>query len=85
MEGGGAGEVHPLRDGPNAVGRENGDVTFPGDRYVSGRHARIDVSGGTALLTDVGSSNGTFVRLDGPATLASGDQVLIGAQLLQLE
>jgi pSer/pThr/pTyr-binding forkhead associated (FHA) protein len=85
LEGGGAGEVFPLRLGENALGREVGQVCFPGDRYVSARHARIDVSDGGVLLTDVGSSNGTFVRVGGPTRISSGDQVLIGMQLLRVE
>ena len=85
LEGGGLGDVRPLREGDNAVGRDAGDVTFPGDRYVSARHARIDVSGPVAILTDLGSSNGTFLRISGPTALVPGDQLLIGAQLLRVE
>jgi len=85
LEGGGTGEVFPLRLGSNAVGRETGDVTFPGDRYVSGRHARIDVTETAVTLTDLGSSNGTFLRVTGPTDLVPGDQVLLGMQLLRVE
>lgn len=85
LEGGGLGEVIPLRAGANAVGRDTGDVSFPGDRYVSGRHARIDVGEGAITLTDLGSSNGTFLRASGPTDVGPGDQVLLGMQLLRLE
>lgn len=85
LEGGGTGEVFPLRHGENALGREVGHVCFPGDRYVSARHARLDVSDGSVLLTDVGSSNGTFVRLSAPTRIGPGDQVLVGMQLLRVE
>ncbi|HVP68561.1 MAG TPA: FHA domain-containing protein [Anaeromyxobacteraceae bacterium] len=85
LEGGGTGEVFPLRLGANSVGREMGDVTFPGDRYVSGRHARIDVTETAVTVTDLGSSNGTFLRVTGPTDLAAGDQVLLGMQLLRVE
>jgi hypothetical protein len=85
LEGGGMGEVFPLRAGANAVGREAGEITFPGDRYVSGRHARLDVGEAAVTLTDLGSSNGTFVRTTGPTDLAPGDQVLLGMQLLRIE
>jgi len=85
LEGGGTGEVYPLRLGANSVGRETGDLTFPSDRYVSGRHARIDVSETTVTLTDLGSSNGTFLRATGPTDLVPGDQVLLGMQLLRVE
>jgi hypothetical protein len=85
LDGGGTGEAFPLGDGEHVVGRQSGDIAFPADRYVSGRHARLDVQGGTATLTDLGSSNGTFVRIAGPTELAPGDQLLVGAQLLRLE
>ncbi|HET9597716.1 MAG TPA: FHA domain-containing protein, partial [Anaeromyxobacteraceae bacterium] len=85
LEGGGVGEVFPLADGESLVGREAGDVTFPSDRYVSARHARIDVAAGGVTITDVGSSNGTFVRAAGPTEIGPGDQVLIGMQLLRIE
>lgn len=85
LEDGGLGEIFPLAEGENAVGREAGRVTFPADRYVSARHARLLVKGEVVTLEDVGSSNGTFVRVTGRARLAPGDQLLVGAQLLRVE
>ncbi len=85
LEGGGLGEIFPLRAGDNLIGREAGDVTFPSDRYVSGRHARLDVAEASVTLSDLGSSNGTFVKIAGAVELAPGDQVLVGLQLLRLE
>jgi len=85
LEGGGLGEMFPLRTGENLVGRESGDLTFPADRYVSGRHARVDVGEGGVTITDLGSSNGTFVKIGAAVELNPGDQVLVGMQLLRLE
>ena len=85
LEGGGLGEIFPLKDGENLLGREAGEVTFPGDRYVSARHARIAVDGRDVTLADAGSSNGTYVKIAGPTELAIGDQLLVGAQLLRVE
>jgi pSer/pThr/pTyr-binding forkhead associated (FHA) protein len=85
LEGGGLGEVIPLRAGASTIGRESGEVSFPGDRYVSGRHARIDVGEAAVTLTDLGSSNGTFVRVSGPTEIGAGDQLLLGMQLLRVE
>lgn len=85
LDGGGSGEVFPLRRGENAIGREAGQVCFPTDRYVSARHARIDVSDTGMVLTDVGSSNGTFVRINGPTQVVPGDQILIGMRLLRVD
>jgi pSer/pThr/pTyr-binding forkhead associated (FHA) protein len=85
LEGGGVGEVFPLHEGENTVGRDAGEVTFPGDRYVSARHARVDVFGASVTLTDAGSSNGTFVRIGRATPLEPGDQLLVGGQLLRVE
>ncbi len=85
LEGGGLGEIFPLREGENVVGREAGEVTFPADRYVSARHARHRRGEGGVTLADAGSSNGTYVKLAGTTELAAGDQVLVGAQLLRVE
>lgn len=85
LEGGGVGDVFPLREGENLLGRETGDVSFPGDRYVSARHARLDVHAGGVTLTDTGSSNGTYVKIAGSTELSSGDQLLVGGQLLRVE
>jgi len=85
LEGGGLGEVFPLKEGENAIGREAGDVNFPNDRYVSARHARLDVKPDGITLLDVGSSNGTFVKIAGSTELAGGDQLLVGGQLLRVD
>ncbi len=85
LEGGGLGEVFPLSDGANAIGRDAGEIAFPGDRYVSARHSRIDVDGDEVTLSDEGSSNGTFVKIAGTTDLAPGDLLLVGAQLLRVD
>lgn len=85
LDGGGVGEIFPLRPGENTVGRDAGDVTFPGDRYVSARHAVIRVEPGGVTFTDLGSSNGSFVKVVGAAALSPGDQLLLGAQLFRLD
>jgi pSer/pThr/pTyr-binding forkhead associated (FHA) protein len=85
LEGGGLGEIFPLREGENAIGREAGEVTFPSDRFVSARHARIDVAGDEVTLADAGSSNGIFLKIAGTTELAPGDLLLVGAQLLRID
>jgi pSer/pThr/pTyr-binding forkhead associated (FHA) protein len=85
LEGGGAGEAFLLPPGERTIGREAGYVTFPADRYVSARHARIVVTADGAILSDAGSSNGTFVRISAVTELRTGDEVLVGGQLLRVE
>jgi pSer/pThr/pTyr-binding forkhead associated (FHA) protein len=85
LEGGGLGEIFPLRDGENTIGREVGDVSFPADRYVSAQHARLQVAGEAITIADLGSSNGTFVKITAATDLVAGDQLLVGAQLLRVD
>jgi hypothetical protein len=85
LDGGGVAEVFPLHPGENSVGRDAGDVTFPGDRYVSARHAVIQVEPGGVTFTDLGSSNGSFRKVLGATELAPGDQLLLGTQLFRLD
>ena len=57
------------------------------DPDVSRRHAEIQVSSGDILISDLGSTNGTFVngeRIDQPRTLRDGDEVRIGAVVWRL-
>ncbi|MDB4988043.1 MAG: Basic proline-rich protein precursor [Myxococcaceae bacterium] len=67
------------------LGRERGDLIFPEDGYVSGLHARIHGEHGRVFLTDVGSSNGTFIRVIGRQVIRSGDLILMGQQLFRAE
>jgi len=72
--------------GPETVlGRVTGDITFPDDDYMSGRHARIVRTGNRYVLADEGSRNGTFVRITGDVELKPGDMILVGKQLFRFE
>lgn len=67
------------------LGRERGDIIFPDDGYVSGLHCRIHTSGGKVVITDVGSSNGTYLRLGAKTSLLPGTLLLMGQQLFRVE
>jgi hypothetical protein len=67
------------------IGRVKGDITFPDDDYMSGRHARIVRKGNQYWLTDDGSRNGTFIRITGEVELKPGDMILVGKQLFLFE
>ncbi|HET9954236.1 MAG TPA: FHA domain-containing protein [Polyangiaceae bacterium] len=66
-------------------GRERGHLLFPEDGYVSSLHCRLILTEGRFYLTDLGSSNGTFVRLRAETELEVGDLLLMGQQLLRIE
>ena len=84
MEGGQPGDVYELGD-ETLVGRSTGDITFPHDGFMSGRHARIVKRGAAFVLTDEGSRNGTFVKIKDEVELEPGDMILIGKQLFRFE
>lgn len=84
MEGGQPGEVYDLKD-ETTVGRTTGDITFPHDGFMSGRHARVIRRGATFVLVDEESRNGTFIKIKGEVELKPGDMVLIGRQLFRFE
>lgn len=67
------------------LGREGNDINFPEDPFISGRHAELRATGGVLSVSDLGSRNGTFVRVDGERVLKHGDYVFLGQQLLRVE
>jgi pSer/pThr/pTyr-binding forkhead associated (FHA) protein len=74
-----------LKPGDNLVGRGTGDVSFPHDGYVSSKHATIIVADGSLAVKDLGSANGTFVRVNGQAAVTAGDLLLVGEQILRID
>ncbi|HLK91697.1 MAG TPA: FHA domain-containing protein [Polyangia bacterium] len=67
------------------IGREQGDIVFSDDQFLSRRHAYVSRQGGVGHLEDLGSSNGTFVRLRSAHLLVPGDVVRMGNVLLRFE
>jgi pSer/pThr/pTyr-binding forkhead associated (FHA) protein len=85
FEGGMHGGAFLLKPGQNLLGRDSGDITFPSDGFISGKHAVLYASSDRVVVKDVGSSNGTFIRLPAPIFVENGDQLLIGRQLIKIE
>jgi pSer/pThr/pTyr-binding forkhead associated (FHA) protein len=69
------------------LGREVGDIVFSSDPFMSRRHAAItrNNSDGSFSLLDLGSSNGTFVRIRGQADLTPGDHLRVGQHLFRYD
>jgi pSer/pThr/pTyr-binding forkhead associated (FHA) protein len=82
---GGYRDVRHLASDEIVLGREEGDLVFRDDAFLSRRHAAVTWDGKRAQITDLGSSNGTFVRITGPTVLRHGDHVRMGDQLLRIE
>lgn len=85
LRGGQVGWVHRTAGDVVTIGRENNDINFPDDPFISGRHAELRLTGGMLSVTDLGSRNGTFVRVHGERALRHGDYVFLGQQLLRVE
>src|SRR6185295_15467991 len=78
------GSAYPLLGDAVTMGRERGDINFPDDGYVSGLHARLTARAGKFYLNDLGSSNGTFLKIRGERVVQNGSFVLLGQQLFRL-
>lgn len=86
LAGGGEGLVRSATGNTMSMGREGNDLDFPDDRFISGHHAKLDLSDDAkVLLTDTGSRNGTFVRIKGAQELFHGDYLFVGQQLFRVE
>ena len=85
LEGGQTGLSVPLGESSIRIGRQECDLNFPHDRFMSSRHCHVSVDNNQVTLTDLGSRNGTFVKLASTQNLAVGDYLLIGKQLIQVQ
>jgi hypothetical protein len=85
LHGGGEGMAVCARGHGLQIGREGGDLNFPGDLYMSASHCKLEESAGKLTLTDLNSRNGTYVRLKAERELAHGDYLFIGRKLLRVE
>lgn len=73
-------------DGDLLIGKQ-GDcqVAIDQDGYISRRHARLYHVDGRIELEDLGSSNGTFIRVRRPVTVQPGDEILVGTSVVRVE
>jgi DNA-binding winged helix-turn-helix (wHTH) protein len=70
-----------LPDGEHVAGRDADANIWLDSLKVSRRHARVVISGVEAVIEDLESKNGTFVRgvrISAPTELEAGDRIRIG-------
>ena len=65
------------------IGRQDGDLRFPEDVFLSPLHAKISWEQDVLVVRDLGSRNGTWVFIQAPHRLADGDLLLIGSQVIR--
>ncbi len=87
-------DVFHIRKAETVLGREQGDIVFSDDPFLSRRHCVLRVHGqvgaGTGqprsfTLADLGSSNGTFLQVREEVRLRHGDHFRIGQQLFRFD
>ena len=88
-------DVYYVRKVETVLGRESGDVVFTEDPFLSRRHAAIRVLDASEprrsaratqfALVDLGSSNGSFLRIRGEIDLVAGDHFRVGQQLFRVD
>ncbi len=83
------GEQIPLNEGELVVGRDpDAGLSLATEQTISRKHAKLTRSGPEVTVTDLGSTNGTFLNgapLSGEATLRPGDEVRFGAVAFRFE
>jgi DNA-binding winged helix-turn-helix (wHTH) protein len=80
-----AGRVRLAR-GDNLLGRGRRVTVWLDSPTISRRHARIVISGSDAIVEDLGSRNGTFVRgekVTSPVPIRDGDEIRVGSIVLR--
>lgn len=80
-------DVYYLYRDETVFGRETADVVFAEDPFLSRRHAAIVMERATSRFTlrDLGSSNGTAVRIHDEHVLQNGDQFRLGRHLFRFD
>lgn len=84
---GGSPTVLPLDGATISFGRAAPSTVVLDDPYVSDSHAKVWRDGQEWVVTDLGSTNGTFlnqVKVTDPTPLAAGDQLGIGKTTVEV-
>jgi signal transduction histidine kinase len=79
------GALFEIDEGCQGIGRESSNAVQVHDHEVSRKHAEIEYDGTVCIVSDLGSSNGTYVngrRITAPQQLVSGDRVQVGGTLM---
>jgi hypothetical protein len=87
IEGASVGRRVEIAGGPMTLGRDAGNDIPLDDTQASRRHAQLGREGGSLVIQDLGSTNGTFVneeRIAGPRALRTGDRIRIGHSVFDL-
>lgn len=82
---------YDIQEGASTIGRREGDNDIVIlDPYCSGHHADLSFEDGKFILTDIGSTNGTFINgvkldINDPREAQNGDEITLGRTVFRLE
>ena len=63
IQGEATGQIYPVTKSRTTIGRSGADINLD-DPEASRQHAALEIMGETAILRDLGSTNGTFIEMD---------------------
>jgi pSer/pThr/pTyr-binding forkhead associated (FHA) protein len=75
---------YPMVGDEVSFGRNKGTYVIPTDGYMSGQHARVYHRGEDFFLEDLGSRNGTFVKIRKKTPVPVDTMVRVGGQLFKV-
>ncbi|KIG12538.1 FHA domain protein [Enhygromyxa salina] len=82
------GDRYHLRGTEMTIGREQGEIVFPSDGFLSRAHARVRMevfeNAMTVMLEDLGSANGTYLRIRGAVSVPYGSMFRVGDQIFRV-
>jgi pSer/pThr/pTyr-binding forkhead associated (FHA) protein len=80
-------DVYHLVSDETTIGRETGDIVFTSDPFMSRRHAMItwDDEAQQYVLSDLNSSNGTYLAIVDDVRLEDGDFIRLGQHLFRVD
>jgi hypothetical protein len=81
----GHGPVEYPLEGDEAIIGTKGSVSLPGETFCHPREAAVRLRAGRLWLHDFEAGNGVFLRIKGSVELETGDEFVVGDQLLRVE
>lgn len=85
FEGGLAGASALVNGNVITIGGKGAQLDLGHDPSISSAHARVTGTESGVTIEDLGSTNGTYVRVRGEVELKHGDLIWVGTQLLRID
>ena len=85
LAGGAPGLAYFSRGASLTVGQEGCDVNLANDPFLARSHCSLGAEGGSLILMDLDTENGTYVRFTEPREVVHGDYLVAGRCVLRVE